>query len=372
MAALEEDQLDFVKHLLFLGLDLHTFLTDDTRKELYASKRNEQEMTKILNSTASSKNHNDAFGPTHINKIVVRLMRDESFAWQESDTTNKQCPDRALFLWAILFNRRQLAYFFWKRGKDQLGGALCASALLRGLSDIAESNETGDLSGGLMKHAKEWERRAYDVLSVCYSRASNLTHRLLVRALSHWDSGETSQDSCTPECTGNGSRDKSSQEELREGCPTLLNMAQAYEMMEFVGHQACQTKLTAIWKSFMAPDTSLLLILLCTFLPIFIPIIRFRKKSNKISFEGNSRESDIANCCPLGFVCTLHYFYTAPIVKFFCNIAAYLVYLVIFSYFVLVQLDDGSPTMLEYITWAWLFTMILDEIRQVRVIFLLC
>ena len=30
-------------------------------------------------------------------------------------------PQRELFIWAILLNRRELAHFFWKIGQDHLG-----------------------------------------------------------------------------------------------------------------------------------------------------------------------------------------------------------------------------------------------------------
>lgn len=35
-----------------------------------------------------------------------------------ADFTN---PERELFMWAVLFNRRELAELFWKAGKDHIG-----------------------------------------------------------------------------------------------------------------------------------------------------------------------------------------------------------------------------------------------------------
>ena len=35
------------------------------------------------------------------------------------------------------------------------------------------------------------------------------------------------------------------------------------------------------------------------------------------------------------------------------------------SYFMLVELNEVSPSLVEYITWVWLATMIIEEIRQV-------
>ena len=64
------------------------------------------------------------------------------------------------------------------------------------------------------------------MLSECYSRDKQLTHRLLVRELVHW------------------------------GKLTLFKMAESYELMDFAEHSACQTKLTSIWKGRMALYTS--------------------------------------------------------------------------------------------------------------------
>ena len=53
------------------------------------------------------------------------------FAWNLPErshyfaNTRRQCdfdnPAKELFFWAVLFNRRELAYLFWKSGKDQIG-----------------------------------------------------------------------------------------------------------------------------------------------------------------------------------------------------------------------------------------------------------
>ena len=35
-------------------------------------------------------------------------------------------PERELFIWALLFNRKKLALIFWRLGQDQISGALMA------------------------------------------------------------------------------------------------------------------------------------------------------------------------------------------------------------------------------------------------------
>ncbi len=90
-------------------------------------------------------------------------------------------PERELFIWAVLCNRRELAKLFWRNSKDHIGtkvhycptrnsfcvhcvqfgvalfvtgGALMASALLKALSWEADKQEEVDLSLDLNAHAK--------------------------------------------------------------------------------------------------------------------------------------------------------------------------------------------------------------------------
>ncbi|XP_076450410.1 transient receptor potential cation channel subfamily M member-like 2 [Babylonia areolata] len=306
-------------------------------------------------------------------------------------------PERELFIWAVLFNRRQLTHLFWRTGKDHLGGALFASALLYRLSQVADDEEEAELSRDMSLHSDDCERLAVSVLSECYSRDKQLSHKLLIRDLNHW------------------------------GRVTLFKMAESYELMEFAEHTACQTKLSTIWKGRMALYTSEMKIFLCTFLPILVPFIKFtvdpKDKDNDeddfisdldILEDSGSRpvtpafpKNQVApNALPdadgdgLGFVRSrtrrpnkneasklkkvnlfdfttgnisilwaIYYFYQAPVTKFFGNIVSYSVFVGLFSYVVLVKLapagEDDNPSIVEYLVWGWLCTMIMEEFRQV-------
>ena len=64
------------------------------------------------------------------------------------------CPERALFLWALLFNRKELSLIFWKVGKDHIGGALTAAMIMKSLAKVANSEEELDLAHELLKNAE--------------------------------------------------------------------------------------------------------------------------------------------------------------------------------------------------------------------------
>ena len=125
---------------------------------------------------------------------------------------------------------------------------------------------------------REFEKHGVGVLSQCYAKEKELTHELLTRELKPW------------------------------GSTTLYSIADASQQMHFLGHSACQTKLNKIWMGRMAlytpmwkvllyellrltftcPFNSLLIndhscicifcfqILLCLFLPMLLPIIKFQ------------------------------------------------------------------------------------------------
>ncbi|KAL8607328.1 hypothetical protein ACOMHN_039478 [Nucella lapillus] len=307
-------------------------------------------------------------------------------------------PERELFIWAVLFNRRQLTHLFWRSGRDHLGGALFASALLYRLSELADDEEEAELSRDMGLHSDDCERWAVSVLSECYSRDKQLSHKLLVRELTHW------------------------------GNVTLFKMAESFELMEFAEHSACQTKLSTIWKGQMALYTSEMKIFLCTFLPILVPFIKFtvdpkdksededdfitdqdvapdgRPVSPGISSQPKNQVSpnslpdadgdglafvrsqtrrdhkstatklkkvnlfDFTTTDNISILSAIYFFYQAPVTKFFCNILSYILFTGLFSYVVLVKLapTDGhdSPSLPEYLVWGWLCTMIMEEFRQ--------
>ena len=71
------------------------------------------------------------------------------------------------------------------------------------------------------------------VLAECHSRDHNKTRRLLAREQLHW----------APRALDVA--DTKGKKAIER--PSLLNIAESYELMEFAAHSACQTKLSLIW-----------------------------------------------------------------------------------------------------------------------------
>ena len=127
-----------------------------------------------------------------------------------------------------------------------------------------------------------------DVLDECYKHDHVTTHRLLVRELDYWSPrapggpareprdldtarGDTGRGDTGrrdgPSARGDtGSQDGPSEEGQagdQHGCcaeederPTLLSMAESFQMMKFTGQPACQAKLGGMWKGEMEQHTS--------------------------------------------------------------------------------------------------------------------
>ncbi|KAI8729643.1 transient receptor potential cation channel subfamily M member 5 [Biomphalaria glabrata] len=312
-------------------------------------------------------------------KIKLKLKMKESYDFDY--------PERDLFLFAVLFNRRQLADLFLKLGVNHLGTALFGSSLLKALSEKADTDEETNTSLDLMQHSQTLENLAVSILDVCYLRNKVNTHMLLCRKI----------------------------KEL--GDSALLIMADRQKLMDFAEHSSCQTKLTNIWKGSLAPHTSQLKILFTIFFPPLIYFLKFNKvtKSNRLlhpsevepeaiaehlTLEVNKNSNTKDKTAKIGFVpakqkstdstvrtkfqevrflCgqensislfqAAYMFYRAPVTKFLNNIIAYLIFLGLFSYFLLTNVnpanEPNSPSVVEYIVWVWFLTMMIEEIRQV-------
>lgn len=58
-------------------------------------------------------------------------------------------------------------------------------------------------------------------------------------------------------------------------------------------------------------------------------------------------------------------FFTAPVVIFHLNILWYFVFLCLFAYVLMVDFQT-TPSCCEYLIYFWLFSLVCEELRQVR------
>ena len=105
------------------------------------------------------------------------------------------------------------------------------------------------------------------VLSECYSDDPEKTHKLLVREPPPGKKIPTDRSANRKTChpgKQTATADSANQ-------PSLLNVAELFQIMEFAGHSACQTKLSEIWFGRLSRSTSIWKVMLfVTHSPSFI------------------------------------------------------------------------------------------------------
>ena len=282
------------------------------------------------------------------NKVHEASSRTVSIAMSTSEPSQHSFVIRDLFVYCLLLNRQKMARLMWNHF-DQggaLAGAVFGAAILKGLAN--EANAMVELAESLKEHANYWENTASEFAEHCFQRDQTLAHRLLIRT--------------TPEF----------------GHKTPFEIAHAAHLEKFMGTSCCYTKLNANWRDQINLNTSLSLIMATTFLPFLMPLVKFRPpdEEKKLFTDSNAEsKSSIVLYRKVGWKTTLEtvavpkafrLFYGAPVTKFFASTLSYLIYLVIYSIFILTDNFRLSKiTNLEIVLWVWTVVMMLEETRQI-------
>ncbi|GFR76765.1 transient receptor potential cation channel subfamily M member 2-like [Elysia marginata] len=315
--------------------------------------------------------------------ILKALLKDSTELLVTHIVIKKQARQKQasqeLFVWAVLMNHHKLSKLFWNESRESsVAGALFANNIL-----MAMKRHTQDsmLARKLQTSADDYRQMSVGVLNACYSADERRTHLLLVREMKAW------------------------------GATTCIRLAVHAGNKQFVAQSACQTLFNSVWYGRMEQDNSLMAIILCTVVFPLIPVlIRFTtekvkkkikvtaatKEDHKTKQEALSRQTTfmqaplsrqptviqgMGETTPethnwhqddervkikkpsLGMWKKMKLFYTSPIVKFILNVYSYTVFLLLYSYILVVYLSDNFH-FLEGVLAAWVFTIFLEEIRQ--------
>uniref|UniRef100_A0A8C8XBD9 Transient receptor potential cation channel subfamily M member 8 n=1 Tax=Panthera leo TaxID=9689 RepID=A0A8C8XBD9_PANLE len=187
--ALIKDRPKFVRLFLENGLNLRKFLTNDVLTELFSNHFS----TLVYRNLQIAKNsYNDAL-LTFVWKLVANFRR--SFRKEDRNSRDEidvelhdvspitRHPLQALFIWAILQNKKELSKVIWEQTRGCTLAALGASKLLKTLAkvknDINAAGESEEL-------ANEYETRAVELFTECYSSDEDLAEQLLVYSCEAW------------------------------------------------------------------------------------------------------------------------------------------------------------------------------------------
>ncbi|XP_015259783.1 PREDICTED: transient receptor potential cation channel subfamily M member 4-like [Cyprinodon variegatus] len=257
-------------------------------------------------------------------KQVNRILQGEC-------TYRKQaCPSpwEALFIWAVLQNRSEMAIYFWEMSGESVLSALGACKILRELSKLENETES---KLAMKKLAQRFENLANDVFGECYQSSESRTFTLLIRKSPVW------------------------------GGATCLQMATAADARLFFSHDGVQSLLSQIWWGDLERSTDVWKLILAFFVPplIYTNLIDFREPEEESPVQNNSRRPFI--------VSRWRQFWYAPVTSFLGNVLMYFLFLCLFAYVLLVDFKPPppeGPSSLEFVLYFWVFTLVCEEIRQ--------
>ncbi|KAF7687633.1 hypothetical protein HF521_014861 [Silurus meridionalis] len=299
-------------------------------------------------------------------------------------------PFHELMVWAVLMKRQKMALFFWQHGEEAMAKALVACKLCKAMAHEASENDmVDDISQELNHNSREFGQLAVELLDQSYKQDEQMAMKLLTYELKNWSNA------------------------------TCLQLAVAAKHRDFIAHTCSQMLLTDMWMGRLRMrKNSGLKVILGLLLPPSILSLEFKNKDemsympqeqeaylqekdsdeadkpakdkeeedmeftvrayceaqyNSVAMLGNvssevSRKKEVNEAqnrhrlIPLGR--KIYEFYNAPIVKFWFHTMAYVGYLMLFNYIVLVKMDLW-PSPQEWIVIAYIFTNGIEKMREI-------
>ncbi|KAH0620963.1 hypothetical protein JD844_021901 [Phrynosoma platyrhinos] len=388
MDALVNDKPEFVKLFIDNGANMHDFLTYSRLQRLYCTispksllytlllKKHEE--SRLTLAGMSGQQHKEIidtcplFTLHDVSRVLKDFLHDACRGFyqdhrfggkKKADKINakrlpgpldmnqkSENPWRDLFLWAVLQNRHKMAYYFWAMGQEGVAAALAACKIVREMSHL----ETDAEVVRKMKEAK------YEQLAVDRAFA------LLVRRNRYWSK------------------------------TTCLHLATEADTKIFFAHDGVQAFLTKIWWGDMSTSTPILK-LICGFgcpLLIYTNLISFSDEQKSVQHPESFKDPDSPDterillfpkevkremakseirvvsedvACTTFVFTRWRKFWTAPVTVFMGNVIMYFAFLFLFAYVLLVDFKPPppkGPSIQEIVLYFWVFTLVLEEIRQ--------
>ncbi|NXP69793.1 TRPM5 protein, partial [Ramphastos sulfuratus] len=394
MDALVNDKPEFVKLFVDNGANIAEFLTYSRLQRLYCSisqkcllyqlllKTHEESKLTLAGQQQQEEEICPLFTLTEVSRVLKDFLHDACKCFyqdlvhggeKKSDkTTTKRLPGpldmnqqsdnpwRDLFVWAVLQNRHKMANYFWAMGQEGVASALAACKIRKEMSRL----ETETRVAQIMKEAK-YEQLAVELFSECYHNSEERAFALLVRKNQYWSK------------------------------TTCLQLATEADAKSFFAHDGVQAFLTKIWWGDMSTSTQILKLISgfwCPFL-IYTNLIKFSEEKHSKNEPEPFRELDSldtertlffpkeedrgnmkletqkpAKTAWATFLFTRwRKFWSAPVTVFMGNVIMYFAFLFLFAYVLLVDFKPPppeGPSAKEIVLYFWVFTLVLEEIRQ--------
>uniref|UniRef100_A0A6Q2XGQ8 Transient receptor potential cation channel, subfamily M, member 3 n=1 Tax=Esox lucius TaxID=8010 RepID=A0A6Q2XGQ8_ESOLU len=407
--ALVLDRVDFVKLLIENGVSMHRFLTLSRLEELYNTRHGPSNTLYHLVRDVKKGNlppdyrislidiglvieylmggayrcnytrkrfrtlYHNLFGPKRPKALKLLGMEDDMpIRRGRQKTTRKReeevdidlddpeinhfhFPFHELMVWAVLMKRQKMALFFWQHGEEAMAKALVACKLCKAMAHEASENDmVDDISQELNHNSREFGQLAVELLDQSYKQDEQMAMKLLTYELKNWSNA------------------------------TCLQLAVAAKHRDFIAHTCSQMLLTDMWMGRLRMrKNSGLKVILGLLLPPSILSLEFKNK-DEMSYmpqdqdnylqEKEEEDTEASRKKGVGEIQNRHRlipmgrkiyeFYNAPIVKFWFHTLAYVAYLMLFNYIVLVKMDLW-PSPQEWIVIAYIFTNGIEKMREI-------
>ena len=269
----------------------------------------------------------------HIDRTLRSVFNLVMQSSKDGSSAGSLLANQELMIWAVLFNRFELAEYFWQEGGCAIPNALLASRLLFGLAnkDRLQQGSLSHVIEKMNKMSEHFEQAAIGVLTVCYAENSDLAQDVLLTDLRTFD------------WMGYGVRGQ------KMKFMNSLQLAFLADNMNFIAHPACQAVVDREWRG-------------------------GRNHTEKRSIDGKLLEEKscvIPDMVPLvgGIELSRKLFYNkmiSPSYKFRMDALQYACVLLLQSYCVLqnLKVDEPKDMFIEHILAVWYLAMICEEIRS--------
>ncbi|XP_067261943.1 transient receptor potential cation channel subfamily M member 6 isoform X2 [Chanodichthys erythropterus] len=300
---------------------------------------------------------------------TAQPFRHQEGAVAPQDQKSAQSPDfvctfNDLFVWAVLKHRQEMALFLWQHGEQAMARAVVACKLYRAMAVEAKESNMGDsMAEELKKKSLEFGQLAVDLLDQAFRENERMAMKLLTWEMKDWSNF------------------------------TCLQMAVSSRLRPFVAHNCTQMLLTDLWMGRLnMSKNSWFKIIASILMPVAIQMLEFKSQAEMshvpqpqeaLQFgwdpgsPGASEQEGAANAiqgdeekgsrCLCPWTRKVYDFYTAPVVKFWFHTMAFLGFLMMFSYTVLVRLDE-KPNIQECLVITYILTMAAEKAREVWVL----
>ncbi|CAB0039857.1 unnamed protein product [Trichogramma brassicae] len=315
-------------------------------------------------------------------------------------------PFNELLIWAVLTKRQQMALLMWQHGEEALAKALVASKLYKAMAhEAAEDDLETEVYEELKGYGREFENISLELLDFCYRQDDDHTQQLLTSELKNW-SGQTclslavtanhrallahacSQIILADLWMGGLRTRKSTNFKIMLGliCPFYIPRLEfkSREELQLMPQTAeehlialedenedsesetCTPPSPDVEQALIAKDQS------TGAVPKETIVHGNGKVHTDVDEVGSHRAYGVTtdylydnkSSRPLKNKKKLYEFYTAPITKFWANATAYVIFLVLFSYTILVRMPD-TPSWPECFAIAYIITMGCEKMREI-------